>query len=314
MTRLRLIVGAASLVFSWSTRAVRADDAKERCATAFEEGQRLQMVGDLQRAIEEFQSCAGNACSVPAQRECSRLLEQAQAGIPTIVFELAFGANLPRRPVVLSVDNGAPAAYEGETLHLNRGRHRFVFECEGCATVTRRIDFADQDSKHKEVVLNPACGKAAATNAEAGSGPRAEPLNCPAAGASAAAVKSSGVARAPLPALQHPMADDAGLRDAVIFASAAALAAAGTIGFVGFGLAARRGERALTECAPYCSGTHIAEVKRSYLLANVSLGTGLLALGGATVWWFGLRPSSPAAGKGQWSVELGLISNLRRTF
>jgi hypothetical protein len=75
--------------------------------------------------------------------------------------------------------------------------------------------------------------------------------------------------------------------------SSAALATAGGLGFVGFGLEARSGERALLECMPYCSGASIGEVKRNYVLANVSLGTGVLALGGATIWWFGLRRSSP---------------------
>jgi hypothetical protein len=93
------------------------------------------------------------------------------------------------------------------------------------------------------------------------------------------------------------------------------LVTAGGIGFISFGLEARSGERALRECAPYCSSTRIADVKRSYLLANASLGTGLFALGGAAIWWFGLRPSSQSARHGgQWSVELGPINKLIRTF
>lgn len=315
VTRIALMATAAGLLFSSSARPARADDAKEQCAAAFEAGQRSQLVGDLQHAIEEFQSCAGSSCSVPAQRECSRLLELAEAAIPSVVFELTFAANLPNRPVTLSIDDREPGIYAGETLRVNRGKHRFVFECEGCTTVTRRIEFADHDSKRKEVVFNPQCGSADASTTGAASTSGAQSTQCPAAGASAPAVKPSESARAPLTPLRNSTADGARLRDTVIFASAAALATVGGIGFVGFGLTARSGERALAECAPYCSDTRIAAVKRNYLLANVSLGTGLLALGGATIWWFGLRSSAPsAASEGQWSVGLGPISNLRRTF
>jgi hypothetical protein len=314
MRRVQLLAAAASLLFVLNARPARADGAKEQCAAAFEAGQRMQMVGDLQRAIEEFESCAESPCSVPAQRECKRLLEAAQAAIPTVQFELRFGANLAKRPVMLSIDDREPVAYGGETLSVNAGKHRFVFECDGCATVTRRIEFADHDLKHKEVALNPACGNPDASTSGAASAPRAQSTNCPVLGASAAAVKPK-LGRVPLLPLRNSTADDTRLRDTVIFASAAALATVGGIGFVGFGLTARSGERALTECAPYCSDTQIAAVKRNYLLANVSLGTGLLAIGGATIWWFGLRSAShSAASGGQWSVALGPISTLRRTF
>jgi hypothetical protein len=109
------------------------------------------------------------------------------------------------------------------------------------------------------------------------------------------------------------------LRDTLILGSAAALAVVGGLGFVGFGLEARSAERALSECAPYCSGARIAEVKRSYLLANASLGSGVLALGGGAIWWFGLRGSAQAArsstaSRSQWSVELGAVSKVTRTF
>ena len=315
MIRVRLLAFALSLLFSLSIRPAQADNAKEQCAFAFEQGQRFQIVGDLQRAIQEFESCAGNSCPAAAQQECSRLLEVAQAAIPAIQFDLAFRDGLLRRLVMLSIDEGEPEAYDGEVLRVNPGKHSFVFECEGCATVTRRITLAEQDSKHKEVVLNPACGDADAAATAAASRTGTQSTNCPAVGVSAAAVPRSALERAPLAPVRHSAADDARLRDTVILGSTAALATVGAIGFVGFGLAARSGERALSECTTYCSGAQIAEVKRSYWLANVSLGTGLVALGGATIWWFGLRPSSHSArSAGQWSIELGPINKLTRSF
>jgi hypothetical protein len=321
MTRVRLLAGASSVVLGLSVAPARADSAKQQCAAAFEAGQRSQMVGDLQQAIEEFESCAASSCSAVAQRECTRLLGAAQLAIPAVQFDLTFGTDLSKRPVMLSVDDGEPRTYDGEVLRVNPGRHRFVFECQGCATVTRLIAFAEQDSQRKEVAFSPACGDA--DGASASAVPRAEPREPPPrrppGSSTSAAAASSKSARASAAPRLSSVAEGSRPSDTLIVGTAAALAIAGGLGFVGFGLEARSGERGLLECAPYCSGASIAEVKRNYVLANVSLGTGVLALGGATVWWLGLRRSSPtpsanAKSRSQWSVELGAISKLARTF
>jgi hypothetical protein len=319
MTRLQLLAGASSILLGSITNPARADSAKQRCAAAFEEGQRAQMVRDLERAIVEFKSCTVSSCPAAAQRECSRLLDVAQLAIPAVQFELKFAPELSKRPVTLSVDDGEPRTYDREALHVNPGKHRFVFQCEGCATVSRRIVFAERDSKLKEVVLKPECGDAEEARTTVASSPEAPPPTCPPSAASSAAVTSSESARVAVAPTRKATAEGAVLRDTLILGSAAALAVVGGLGFVGFGLEARSAERALSDCAPYCSGARIAEVKRSYLLANASLGSGVLALGGGAIWWFGLRgssqaPRSNAASRGQWSVELGAVSKVTRTF
>jgi hypothetical protein len=278
------------------------------------------MAGDLQRAIDELETCAVSSCPAVAQRECSHGLEAARAAMPAIKFEVRFAADLGTRPVMLSVDEGEPRRYEGEVLRVNPGKHRFVFQCEGCAAVTRRIVFSEQDSKRKEVVLKPALEAGGSAKASQVACAEERPSTCPPAAAlPAGAGKSSEPARAAGAPTRYWPAESAGLRDKLILGSAAALATVGGLGFIGFGLDGRRGERALRECSPYCSGARIAEVKRSYLLANLSLGSAVLALGSATLWWFGLRRSPQDAGsyadsRGEWSVEVGAISKVTRTF
>lgn len=315
MTRMHLIAGVCGLWFASNARLAQADSEKQQCAAAFEDGQRFQIAGDLQRAIAEFESCRVSSCPTAAQRECSRLSEAAQAVAPSIRFELTFGAGLSRRPVMLSIDEGAPAAYDGEAVRVNPGKHRFVFGCEGCATVTRTIALVEQDSKLKEVALKPACMNEDATTPEGAPASDVNAASCLPAATSSAVVTRSKLPEPAPKRSEDSNADEPPLRDIVIFGSTAALATAGSIGFIGFGLEARSGERALAECTPDCSRARISQVKRNYWLANVSLGTGLLALGGATIWWFGLRPAAqttPTGGK--WSVELGPINTLTRTF
>jgi hypothetical protein len=54
----------------------------------------------------------------------------------------------------------------------------------------------------------------------------------------------------------------------------------GVSGFVYFGLTARERERELEQrqCAPFCSNEEVSRVKRSYLLANASLGLAAASL------------------------------------
>lgn len=315
-----LLAGATSLLLALSTAPAAAEDSKQRCVAAFEEGQRAQLTGDLQRASGEFESCAANACPAAVQQECSRLLEAAGAAMPSVQFELSFGTDLSGRPVRLSVDAGEPRIYEDrEVLRVNPGKHRFVFQCEGCATVTRRMNFAEQEAKRKEIVLNPACGNTDGVAASAGPRAEAPPASCPPQKLGAGNMSPPQSAPTPRASIRHPAADDTGLRDTLILGSAATLVSLGALGFVGFGVEARSAERALRECTPFCSGERIAEVKRSYVLANASLASGVLALGGATIWWFGLRDSSQpprnkSANLGGWSIELGAINKVTRTF
>jgi hypothetical protein len=67
--------------------------------------------------------------------------------------------------------------------------------------------------------------------------------------------------------------------------AAATLLGVGLVGVTGFtvlGLRARSGEEALERCKPNCSDGRVDSVKARYLLANVSIGVGALALGAAT--------------------------------
>jgi hypothetical protein len=306
------------LVLGLSTSPARADGEKQRCVAAFEEGQRSKMAGDLQRAVEEFDSCAASSCPAAAQRECSRLRDVTQSVIPSVQFELRFRTDFSKRPVLLSVDGAEPRAYDGEVLRLNPGKHRFVFECEGCAPVTRRIAFSEQDSKRKEVVLKPAAGDAKAAAISATPRAQTQPASCPPCAISGTG-PSSKTARAALSTLRESEAERTRLRDIILIGSAATLAAAGGVGFVGFGLRARNAEHALLDCTPYCSRQRIADVKQSYWFANASLGVGVLALGSATIWWFSVRRSPSTAGShagspSQWSIELGPINRVTRTF
>jgi hypothetical protein len=57
--------------------------------------------------------------------------------------------------------------------------------------------------------------------------------------------------------------------------AASGLALLGGGSFAYFGLQARASDRALDSCAPSCGRELVEDVKRDYLLANISLGAGI---------------------------------------
>jgi hypothetical protein len=74
----------------------------------------------------------------------------------------------------------------------------------------------------------------------------------------------------------------------------------GGMGFIGIGVFAYLGssgksdEEELKKCKPFCAQSRVDEVSRRYLLANVSLGVGVVALGAATYLWLRKPPSATA--------------------
>jgi len=76
--------------------------------------------------------------------------------------------------------------------------------------------------------------------------------------------------------------------------ASATLIGVGVVGLASFawlGQRARSGEDDLKECEPTCSRGNVDSVEARYVLANVSLGVGVLALGAAT-WVLLSGPSS----------------------
>lgn len=75
-----------------------------------------------------------------------------------------------------------------------------------------------------------------------------------------------------------------------------AVATAGAVGFVYFGLQARAGEDDLDRCRPDCLPAQVSDVKRDYVWANVSLGASVAGLVAMAIWYVAApaQPSTPS--------------------
>jgi hypothetical protein len=90
----------------------------------------------------------------------------------------------------------------------------------------------------------------------------------------------------------------------------------GTAGFIGFGLTARAGDRALDACTPDCSREQVDDVRRDYFLSNLSLGVAAAGFLGAGVSLL-LSPATPpkaALSRANLRLRLGQLSYLTGEF
>jgi len=81
----------------------------------------------------------------------------------------------------------------------------------------------------------------------------------------------------------------------------ASVGAVGIGGFIGFGLAgnAKRGELDTSGCKPNCSPSDVDTIKTDYVIADVSLGVGIVSLAAATVLFVVGATSSPPKESGR---------------
>jgi hypothetical protein len=255
---------------SWSARA-RASDSVDQCLVAYEAGQELRRAGDLVQAAEQLLACGGPACPVRMQADCQRWLDDVERATPAVVFRVRDARGVALANVSISID-GAPARkLDGRALAMNPGEHQVTFQRAGYAELhtpvfvtegekleRREVTLADLVSLDRDA-LPPSAS-------EAGRGVEAE--------------------AATAPALLRP-------RSAWPLALGG-VGLAGAAGFVFFGVRAQSGEADLEQCTPNCTQGAVDDVKRDYLLSNVSLGVGLAGLLGAGLWL--LLDQAPTAG------------------
>lgn len=249
------------LLFLLLSRRALADS--KSCARAYEDGQRLRSAGQLMEATDKFLYCAGPQCPELMHPDCQRRLDEAEAAAPSVVIRLEPSAEVQAH---LSLDGGAEQSIDGQALRLNPGSHEVRVSAPGYQPETQRF-FVSEGEKLKALKV-----------------PLVE--------------QSSRVARSPPASQSHTSSSEAGSAQTnsaqwLPWAITSGVAAAGSAGLVYWGLRARQGERDLAACTPDCTSQQVRDVKRDYLLANVSLGVGISGLAAMAIWYF-VKPSAPA--------------------
>jgi hypothetical protein len=255
---------------TWSAPA-RASDSVDQCLVAYEAGQELRRAGDLVEAAEQLLSCGGPACPVRMQADCQRWLDDVERATPAVVFRVRDARGVALANVSISIDGAPPRRLDGRALAMNPGEHQVIFRRDGYQELQTPVFVTEGEKlERREVTLadlvNLERDTLASSSSQPGGGVEAEATAAPA------------MLR---PRLVWPLA-------------LGGVGLAGAAGFVFFGVRAQSGEADLEQCTPNCTQGEVDDVKRDYLLSNVSLGVGLAGLIGAGLWL--LLDHAPADG------------------
>jgi len=246
----------------------RADPpGKDQCFDAYEKAQRLRKDYKLRAAHEQLLTCAADSCPAFVQQDCSKWIGEVETSTPTIVVlaKHADGSAIDGAKATL---DGAPLAdsLDGRAVAVDPGPHDLRCEANGVVVQKHIVVAEGQKNQAFNVAMD---------------GPGA------ASSSSSTSATSEGSSSAPAGEQPAPGASG-GRRIPAATWVLGGVAAAGAISFAVFGLMGR----SVQSCAPNCTRSQVDDLRRDYLIADVSWITGLVAAGFAV--YFALTaPASP---------------------
>jgi hypothetical protein len=239
---LRALAVLAATTSMLGVERVAFADEREQCANAADQAQQLRDEGKYRRAREQLLVCARDLCPAPIKRDCLEWLTQVESVAPTVVLSAKDGTK-DLSDVKVSVDGAALSEHlDGKPIQLDLGKHTIKFEYAGQTREETVILGAGQKFRSVSVVFISA------------------PATPPAA----------------------PPADGGGRGSLVpaLVVGGIGVVAIGTFAF--FGLTGNSAVSDLKKCKPNCTTSEVSETRTKLIIADISLGVGVVALGVAT--------------------------------
>jgi hypothetical protein len=261
-TRWRAILAIAALAcVQLSAPSARAAGDAASCIAAHNLGNDLQLEGKLLAARAELAECAAARCPKIIADECAGLVARIDANIPTVVLA-ATDRTGDVSPIQVFIDDRPAETSTGRAIAIDPGEHSFrVVALDGRSATGKIVALEGQKNRMIRVTLPDLAGLRGGTSSEQ------------AHGASVLDSRDEPVA----PVVER----SAGPPTAAWVLGGVGVLALGSFGY--FAWQGKSHESDLEErCAPRCSDSEADELYRNYLIADISLGVGVAALGAAT--------------------------------
>jgi hypothetical protein len=254
------VVVAAALGLS---SVASADDEKAACVRASEQGQRLRDEGKLTKARDAFITCARSVCPAVVKKDCDGWLSDIEQSIPSVVVSAQDPGGGDVTAARVLVDGQLLAEkLDGRPLMVDPGEHTFRYEYPGAPPVEEKVVILT--GQHNRVLKVKFGGPSSAVTPP----------------------PPSATATAPPP---PPVETSRPAPPAVFVLGGVGLAALASFAY--FGASGRSDISDLrSTCAPYCAQDQLDSAKKKLLVADISLGVGVVALGAAVV-LFVTRPT-----------------------
>lgn len=246
-----------------------AADVKRECVEASTAGQTSRDAGELKSARDSFLTCSRDQCPTVVKSSCARWLSEVEAQLPSIVVRAADASDADITEGTATVD-GVEVPLDGKPISLDPGKHLVVVETAGGVRLEKKVLLAAGE-KSRLIELR----------VEA---PKSEPEK----GTTGASARVAS--------------DSRGIPTGAWILGGAGVLALGSFGY--FGLSAKSELNKLDSCSPQCDRSQSDAGRRDALIADVSLGVGVVALAGAVTWAVLSSSSGDQASRNatQWAV------------
>lgn len=210
------------------------------CVAAHSHGQAERNAGHLQSARADFISCSTSECPSEIQAECASFLAEVEAFMASVVFAAIDEQGHDATEVKVSVDGRvALEKLTGLATTLDPGSHEVAYHWADGFEQKQTVVVA-QGEKNRRVELR----------------------------------------REPRAALAAPVAAAPQAKNTPVLAyvlGGVGVAALGS--FAAFAITGKSAEHAMDGCKPHCAQSQADKMRLRYLLADISLGVGVVALG-----------------------------------
>lgn len=268
---------AIAAVVLLGTPAHAEPDARE-CIAASERGQEKRNEGSLIEAQKLFRSCAISSCPKLIRTDCANWFRELQATLPTVVLIArdANGHDLP--DVQVELDGRVLAgSLDGRPIEVDPGSHLFRFVRGEVGDEQRVLIVAGE--KNRQVVARLSADSSESEPSKVTDEPRAA---------------NHGSARSPLPWI----------------IGGVGVLAIGVGAYVGIDAKKDLDALETAPCAKQrtCSQSEVDSVRRRFLIADIAMGAGVVAVGVATWLFISNDERSPVASR----VRIDLSPNMAR--
>ncbi|HEX8795218.1 MAG TPA: hypothetical protein VF765_29925 [Polyangiaceae bacterium] len=166
---LRLLTALAAAVVPVSS-AWAADPTTADCLDASDASLQVANQHKLRAERSQLLVCAATSCPADIRKECLRRVDEVNAQIPTMIFEVKDPSGRDIAAVKVSMDGEVLAErLQGTALSVDPGEHTFRFETAGQDPVTRSLVVQESQKERHEVVnfgtapISPSPSQPAAT-------------------------------------------------------------------------------------------------------------------------------------------------------
>ena len=258
---------ALACVGVFASAAPPAFAEKLDCPTASEEAQRLRDKNRYLEARELFHRCSQTSCPSIVRKDCTKWLTELDEATPSIVIAAQDGAGADIADVKVELDGKVIATrVDGRPIPIDPGEHVLRAEADGQTPITQKL-IARVNEKNRIIRVAFPAPPSSVTPPEPEKPPPPPPARPSESGRGVPAVSWI-------------------------------LGGVGLVGLGGFAYFGLTGKSELADlrasCAPYCEQAQLDDVKSGMLVADISLGVGIVALGVAAVLAISHMSSSPA--------------------